>query len=664
MNLKLVQHLCVILGLCVLLGVCTLSLSLCSRSKSELETDPAAVAAAGTNPAAVAAAMTQQSYRLGEWIIVFYFASNAQEEAARYNLSEQPYQFHYTFENITAGTANYESRDQAEQFAHTFGNANTVPAPDASAGKAEAALTAIQQLLEEGADPAAVMILPDLVPAGEGGNQVKRAYRLAPPGRGYGIAWYLISFCNVQHLDKCAELLNRQIKGAYQLACAARVGDVSQIKSLLDQVKADPDKVGILRGALLVAVQYGQPDAVKVLLDAGADPTALGSEGTTPLMEACLNEDRKSLKLLLENMSPSGKEAYLSGVRAGSFSGQDVLAKMAMEDGDPRIREEAATRITAPAALTKVAVGAKEGRIQVFAAAVLRLGAGSEQIKEAKKAIFDPIPASRAVAIAALQDGALLAIVAKEDAEPSLRTAAVLKISDQAVLTGIACNDADLGMRSHAVEQLKDQAGLGQVALESTDWTIRSAAIRKLSDQPVLARVAAEDKDPSVRRLAQGRLNATKMADQAALLAAAIAAKDLDTSQAAVDLLSEQSSLARVAGESANWIVRSAALDRLTDQTLLARLAMESPDYLIRRAAAAKLTDQAVLAKIGREEQEVWVRRSAVERVTDPAAIESIYMVEEAEPLLRLVRSQMKDQRVFELQKLIGERAAGKDGKS
>ena len=84
-------------------------------------------------------------------------------------------------------------------------------------------------------------------------------------------------------------------------------------------------------------------------------------------------------------------------------------------------------------------------------------------------------------------------------------------------------DDSSNVARIAAINNLEDQAILETIALEDSDPEVRRAAVYKLKDEGVLERIAFEDKDPEVRAAA-----AEKISNQDALRRIAMDTKTLD----------------------------------------------------------------------------------------------------------------------------------------
>jgi ankyrin repeat protein len=90
--------------------------------------------------------------------------------------------------------------------------------------------------------------------------------------------------------------------GATPLSLACTNGSAAMIDKLL-KAGEDPNAVISEMGdtALMLAARTGKPDAVKVLLDHGADANKTNSEGQTPLMWAVAEKNAAAAKVLIDH---------------------------------------------------------------------------------------------------------------------------------------------------------------------------------------------------------------------------------------------------------------------------------------------------------------------------------------------------------------------------
>ena len=93
---------------------------------------------------------------------------------------------------------------------------------------------------------------------------------------------------------------------------------------------------------IVIAALTDSYDAVKLLLDKGADVNASDSQGYPPLINACLNNNTQIVQLLLArgadvNASASpiinGKKVKLTALMIAKSKGHDEIAKSVSEAG-------------------------------------------------------------------------------------------------------------------------------------------------------------------------------------------------------------------------------------------------------------------------------------------------------------------------------------------
>ncbi len=204
------------------------------------------------------------------------------------------------------------------------------------------------------------------------------------------------------------------------------------------------------------------------------------------------------------------------------------LAKIAVENKDPSVRQDAVAELTDQSLLAKIAVDDKSDGV-------------------------------RQQAVSKLSDQPLLARIAVEDTAARVREAAVEKLTDQALLAKVALEGKPPGSEL-AVQNLTDQSWLGRIALQGADASARKDALEKLTDPSLLAKVAMEDQDASARKDAVARL-------------------------------ADQPLLAKIVLESTDPGASVAAVWKLTDQTLLAKIALDSKIEQSRNAAKAALAE-------------------------------------------------------------------------
>jgi hypothetical protein len=177
-------------------------------------------------------------------------------------------------------------------------------------------------------------------------------------------------------------------------------------------------------------------------------------------------------------------------------SDQELLAKIAVESNDWKVRNAAAEKLTDPALLARMGMWVKPELTQ--------------QVKDpallAQVAVKAKDWGVRRAAAANLTDQTLLAQIATGDANSFVRGTALEKLTDQAVVAKVALGDKEWEVRRVAADLLTDQALLAKVAVGTKDADVRYAVVLKLTDQAVLAQLAKQDPSPSVRQAAAARL--------------------------------------------------------------------------------------------------------------------------------------------------------------
>ncbi len=116
----------------------------------------------------------------------------------------------------------------------------------------------------------------------------------------------------------------------------AELGNVDKLKSLLAKNTININKPDYKKDtALLIAIQKNKIDAVKFLLENGADPNYQRPDSITPLRSAIDNENEKIVALLLENGADvnidnaNGWVPLMSAARSGNLS----IVKMLIDKG-------------------------------------------------------------------------------------------------------------------------------------------------------------------------------------------------------------------------------------------------------------------------------------------------------------------------------------------
>jgi Domain of Unknown Function (DUF349) len=188
----------------------------------------------------------------------------------------------------------------------------------------------------------------------------------------------------------------------------------------------------------------------------------------------------------------------LAAVDALPLDDQDLLAAIAAEDGDPRVRRAAVGKLMQPAALGGVASGDGDERVRDAARAMLRdLASGAfEDTKDA-----DCLAAVEA--LAALADPRELAAGAKDAPAEAIARAALDRLSDAKAVTGVARQAQLESIRLAALARVTDAADLLAIALRSEHRDVALAALDRIEDREALDAIANRARTKAVARRAR-----------------------------------------------------------------------------------------------------------------------------------------------------------------
>jgi hypothetical protein len=177
----------------------------------------------------------------------------------------------------------------------------------------------------------------------------------------------------------------------------------------------------------------------------------------------------------------------------------DLLASLAREDADPRVRRAAVQKLTDPAALAERARGDDDESVRQEAAG--RLQDIAESAEDA---------ATAEAALAGLGDTRHLTALARGARLPSIRAAAVARLEDPRALASVAKAAPDPATRQAALDAIHDPGALAEVALKSEHKDVAVAAAMRLEDAEALEAVAARARNPAAARRARAALDARR----------------------------------------------------------------------------------------------------------------------------------------------------------
>jgi hypothetical protein len=226
---------------------------------------------------------------------------------------------------------------------------------------------------------------------------------------------------------------------------------------------------------------------------------------------------------------------------------RDLLAEIARDDSDPRVRKAAVAKLMDPASLAGVARQDGDETVRTQALAMLR-----DIALEAFEGIGDSESLAAIDALATLPDVKALAHIAKTapGEGPALR--ALARITDVHVLGSVARHAAQESTRRAALDRVQDHGELLDVALNSEFKDTAVAAVERLSGRDDLEKIAARAKNRSGAKRARALIHdMDERAAAEASAAAAALAQTADPDPSAPDRAARERAEREAAAESA-----------------------------------------------------------------------------------------------------------------
>lgn len=203
----------------------------------------------------------------------------------------------------------------------------------------------------------------------------------------------------------------------------------------------------------------------------------------------------------------------LAFVREIPIDERDVLAEIAREDPDARVRRAAVAKLMEPAALAAVAAGDADETVRAEAAGMLR--------DIALEAFDGPTEADALAAVDAVTDSKTLASVARLSAREAIAVRALARITDVHALGSIARHAGFEPIRQTALDALHDRGEILGVAMNSEHKDTAIAAVERFVEREDLEQIAARAKNKAAAKRARALLR--EMDERAAAEAAAAA---------------------------------------------------------------------------------------------------------------------------------------------
>ncbi|MFB3854030.1 MAG: DUF349 domain-containing protein [Vicinamibacterales bacterium] len=201
----------------------------------------------------------------------------------------------------------------------------------------------------------------------------------------------------------------------------------------------------------------------------------------------------------------------LAAVEEIPLDEQDLLAAIAKEDSDPRVRRAAVKKLTDLSVVAAIRDADTDEGVREE---------GSQLIVDTALGSFEGTTEEESnSALALIREERELAGVAKEAASERVARAALSRVSDEKFLGSIARRSVHPAIRLEALARVRSVAELAAVALRSEFKDVALAAVERVSDAGALEAIAGRAKSkPAARaaRVALKKLEPAKAGEEAA----------------------------------------------------------------------------------------------------------------------------------------------------
>jgi hypothetical protein len=221
---------------------------------------------------------------------------------------------------------------------------------------------------------------------------------------------------------------------------------------------------------------------------------------------------------------------------------RELLAEVARDDADPRVRRSAVAKLMDPATLAAAARDDADAQVRAQAVGMLR-----DLALEAFEGVGE---AEGHAAVDALDDAKTLVGIAKNASRESTALRALSRVTDVHALGSIARHAEHESVRNRAFASLHDHGEILSVALNTEFRDPTLAAVERITDREELEQIAsrAKNKSASKRARAMAReIDHRLAAEAAAQAAAARAERDARATAEAARLAAASASAAEAA---------------------------------------------------------------------------------------------------------------------
>lgn len=311
-----------------------------------------------------------------------------------------------------------------------------------------------------------------------------------------------------------------------------------------------------------------------------------------------------------KHSDPVVRLAYVQEI---PIDNSDLLAEIARDDADARVRRAAVAKLMDPSALAAVADADPDPGVRDEALTMLR---------DIALDTFEGIAEAESLAaVEALSDARILAAVAKTALCEEVAVRALGRVGEAHALGSIARHARLAPIRLTALAALQDRGEIVDVALNSDFKDTGVAAVERLDDRGDLDQVAARGKNKSAQKRARAMLremDARAAAEAAAQMAASAQSVASDTGESAreerADDAARPEEASRAEVEAAEAARARAELEEQAEQAARRRQEEEAEQQRKEVQARLRLEEQAEQERRRQEVRAAQERQQQAER--------------------------------------------------